>query len=328
MLIQAFEPIRDDLARMEETIANRSICGVDIADAITRHMMQNSGKRIRPAIFLLAAHTLNGIYDQRHLNLIEIAAAIELVHTASLLHDDVVDRARIRRGMPTANAQWGDKAGVLAGDFLWCAASEIIVRTKDHRLTSAIIEGVRKMTEGEILELAFRNNISIDEKTCLGILEAKTASLFSTAARLGAIVSGLSEDHERSLLEYGRCVGMAFQLTDDALDYSASRAALGKEPKADLITKTPTYPLVSALSRASSEQASIIGHALNSQSLDPQTLRDVSAIVDRCGGLELSLNLAKQYSSQAKEYLKEFEPCVEIDSLKVIADYAASRTEN
>ncbi|MFH1830263.1 MAG: polyprenyl synthetase family protein [Pseudomonadota bacterium] len=325
MLTHAFEPIRNDLFRMEEAIANRSICGVDMADAIVRHMMKNAGKRIRPAIFLLAARASQPATDELDHNIIDIAAAVELIHTASLLHDDVVDSSNLRRGAITANAKWGDEACVLAGDFLWCVASEIIVRIKNHKLTSAVIEGVRHMTEGQIMEVACRNSTCIDENTCLKIIEAKTASLFSTASRLGAIVSEKNSSHEQSLSEYGRCVGIAFQLADDALDYVASTEALGKKPKSDLITKTPTYPLISALNNATAEDAWVIEQALKSDSLDEQTLSDVCNIVKKCSGITLTLTLAKYYSAKAKEHLCEFEPCAEIDSLKAIADYASSR---
>lgn len=322
MLETALEPVRTLLDLSWETISREASSGIAMADEAFLHTALSGGKRIRPALFLLSAK-VSGAGDQCAEHLASTAAAIELIHTASLMHDDVVDGATLRRGESSANHIWGDGVSVLTGDFLWSVASRLILRAGNQRLIESMIESVRRITLGEMLELELRWNCDTDEKKCLEVIEGKTASLFSAAARAGAIIAGAGESEEEALADYGRLVGVAYQLADDALDYTSSSRSLGKVPGADLASGTPTCPFVSALGRASSDEARILRDALVSK--NGTGLDDVLPIIRRLGGIDRTMALAKECSRNAKEALSRLPASPEKASLVYLADFAAKR---
>ena len=321
MFDSALDPIRAQLALSEEAMIAETRSGIEMADRAASYLSGNGGKRIRPAIFLLSSRVVNGI-DRSDSELARVAAAIELMHTASIMHDDVVDGADVRRGRASANSVWGEKASVLTGDFLWSVASAMIADFGNLKLVAAMSECVKETTLGEILELSCRGMGEVDEETCLRIARGKTASLFSAAARSGAIVAD-SFDGEQALADYGRLLGMAYQLMDDALDYASSRENLGKRPGTDLSTGTPTYPFVAALSRASPDEAGVMNDALRSP--DGAGLKEVIAMIERLGGIGTTVELAKEYSERAKDSLKRFPTSEAKDSLLTLADFASNR---
>ncbi len=216
MLEDIISPVAAQLAMMEKIMASKSACGLSAIDGVMRHISAGGGKRMRPALFLLAARAIqNGGPPKSSEEMASIAAAIELVHTASLLHDDVVDESAERRGLPSANASFGIRTSVLAGDLLWCIASAIIVGTKNCRLIEALVEAARETTIGEMME----DSLDIDRDSYIKIIDGKTASLFAASGRAAAILAASDEPVEEALASYGRSLGIAFQLADDVADY-------------------------------------------------------------------------------------------------------------
>lgn len=323
MIAEALDLVRDEIALAEEVIRVEAHSGIDLADAAISQLASNGGKRIRPAVFLLCAKVAGGEGVPAD-ELARIAAVIELIHTASLMHDDVIDGSRMRRGMPSTRSVWGDKASVLAGDYLWSVASKIIVGTGNGRLTEAIIDCVKRTTVGEMLELANNGNADMDEETCLRIIDGKTTSLFETAARAGAIVAGAGDAEEVALADYGRELGRAYQLMDDALDYSSNETILGKTPGSDLASGTPTYPLVAALGRACGDDLHLLRKALASP--NGIGLSDVLPVIERAEGIDRTVRLATDYSEKAKERLAHLPTSPAKNSLIELADFASSRT--
>lgn len=322
MFDSSLDPIRQLLSLTEKEMLRETRSGVEMADKAASYLSGNGGKRIRPAIFLLSSRIVTGA-ARPDAELIRTAAAIELMHTASLMHDDVVDGADMRRGRASANSVWGEKASVLTGDFLWSVASGLIAESGNLKLVAAMSDCVKETTLGEILELSCANRYEVDEETCLRIIDGKTAALFSAAARGGAIASGSPDREERALSNYGRSLGTAYQLMDDALDCSSDRGKLGKRPCTDLSTGTPTYPFVAALRRASPAEADALRDALGSRDID--ALKEASAMMERLGGIEATIELARKHSEMARESLGRFLDSPEKESLLDLADFAANR---
>jgi len=322
MFDSALNPIRPLLKLAEQAMISETRSGIEMADRAASYLSGNGGKRIRPAVFLLSSKMVSGP-ARPDAELARIAAAIELMHTASLMHDDVVDGAETRRGRASTNNVWGEKASVLAGDFLWSVASCLIAESGNMRLVSAMSECVRETTLGEILELSCSGRHCADEDLCLRIIGGKTAALFAAAARAGAIVSGSPTSEESALSDYGRYLGTAYQLMDDALDCSSEGNILGKAPGTDLATGTPTYPLVAALRRAGAHESKALCRALGSA--DGAEITDALSMIGRLGGVEAAVNLAGQYSAKAKESLEAFPPSPFKDSLVRLSDFASDR---
>lgn len=222
--------VQNELIQMDEIIARKSASGIKIADKAMAHVIEGESKRIRPAIFLLSAMACAGKSENKEQNnMPEIAAAIEMIHTASLLHDDVVDEEKTRRGRASANAAFGNDVSVLTGDFLWCTASKIIVSSKIPRLIDAVVDAVRATAVGALMELEDIGSLSEADRRrqYLQMIDGKTASLFELAARAGAIITNAEKDLESALAQYGREAGMAFQLADDAMDKSREIDCIG-----------------------------------------------------------------------------------------------------
>lgn len=324
MLGQICVPIQGDLKRVEEVLASELVSGIDKVDALVRHVMDSGGKRIRPAVFLLAAAVAGAGRDDR---LPRLAAAMEMVHTASILHDDVVDDAPARRGRISARARWGNQMSVLVGDFLWCRASGIIMDYGSQRLIDAVSGAVEATTMGELLEIARQSDTSIDIGTYMEIVKGKTAALFSVAARAGAIVAGVGKPFESALSQFGDRLGQAFQLTDDVLDYVADEGHFGKRVGTDLREGKITYPLIVALGKATTDEARAVKGALIAGHSSPGLLGEVASIIDRYGGVEAARRLACELAQGSKECLSAFRPSMERDALIGLADYVVDRKE-
>jgi octaprenyl-diphosphate synthase len=320
MFDRALDPIRNILSRAEELMLRETRCGVEMADEAASYLSGNGGKRIRPAIFLLSAMIASGA-PRSDAELARTAASIELMHTASLMHDDVVDGAHMRRGRASANSIWGEKASVLTGDFLWSVASGMIADSGNLKLVASMSECVRETTLGEILELSCAGRHDVGGETCLRIVDGKTASLFSAAARAGAIVTDSQEGEETALADYGRHLGTAYQLMDDALDYSSDEEGFGKRPGTDLATGTPTYPFVAALEGAGADESKVLEEAFGAGAPS----RDALSIVERLGGITRTIELARKHSEMAKEALYAFPDSTEKNSLMNLADFASNR---
>lgn len=323
MLERVCIPIQEGLAEVEKALLAELVSRIDIINSVTRYVIGNGGKRIRPAVFLLAAR----VAGASGVHLPKLAAAIEMLHTASLLHDDVVDDAAIRRGMPSARAKWGNQVSVLVGDFLLSSASRILVESGNTRLLGAAAAAIGATTEGELLEIAHQNDVGTDAATYRQIIQGKTAALFGLAAKAPAIDVGLAPQYEDALEAFGFELGQAFQLTDDALDYVADEEKFGKAAGTDLREGKLTYPLIVALSVCTPAERSTVRNALVAGRASCEHFRDVSDIIERYGGIGETRRLARELSVQAKERLVVFKPSIEREALMMLAEYAVDRKE-
>jgi octaprenyl-diphosphate synthase len=323
MLDQICIPIKSQLEEIEAVITKHVVSSVPLATEVSRYTTEGGGKRVRPAVFLLSARLCGAPGS----SLPEIAAAVELVHTASLLHDDVVDDALMRRGKQSARAKWGNQISVLVGDFLWCCSSSLLLEHAPDRLYQIVSRAVTDTTEGELLEITRQNDSALDREIYLNIIASKTAALFAASAQSGAVVAGMPRDFEMSLKDYGFNLGMAFQLTDDVLDYTCGEKTLGKTPGADLKEGKLTLPLIAALESASMEEVRLIRSAIIGGNLSEGQLVEIFSVVKERGGITTTMNLARSYAEKAKSHLSTFKPSIEREALASLADYVVERNE-
>lgn len=323
MLDRVCIPIQEGLSRVDEVLQKDLVSGIDTLDSVLRYVTKNGGKRIRPALLLLSARVAGAALDRMP----RLAAAVEMFHTATLLHDDVIDDAAVRRGQPSARAKWGNQVSVLVGDFLLARASRLFVDHGNLRILSAVAQAIGETTEGELLEIAHQNDAATGAETYLRIIRGKTAALFALAAKSPAIDAGLAPSYEEALAGFGLEVGQAFQLADDALDYVADEERFGKAAGTDLREGKLTYPLIVALSKATQGDRAAIRNALVAGRAAPGEFRDISAIIDRYGGIDATWALARDFSLRAKGRLEAFKPSIERDALVMLADYAVDRRE-
>ncbi|MCX7087184.1 MAG: polyprenyl synthetase family protein [Methylococcales bacterium] len=243
---------------VDQLILNELSSDVILINQIGHYIISNGGKRLRPMLLLLAAKALGNVSN----NHLILAAVIEFIHTATLLHDDVVDESLLRRGNESANAVWGNAASVLVGDYLYSSAFEMMVRTNNMRVMEILSKTTTAIAEGEVLQLLNCNNPETTEAQYLEVISRKTAILFSAATRLAAVLSGTDQAMEDSLANYGQHLGIAFQLIDDALDYKSTQEELGKNLGDDLAEGKPTLPLIYAIQQSSKEDAEIVINAI------------------------------------------------------------------
>ena len=308
-----------DMAAVDRRIRQRLDSDVPLINELGTYIIAGGGKRLRPALSLLAARALD--YDAgRH---VEVAAIIELVHTATLLHDDVVDESRMRRGRETANALWGNEASVLVGDFLYSRAFQMMVELSDLRVLEILAGATNVIAEGEVMQLVNCNDPDVSEARYLDTIRYKTAKLFEAAAQLGVVVAGGSTAQEQALAAYGRHLGTAFQLVDDALDYQADSAELGTNLGDDLAEGKPTLPLLYAMWKGTPEQSSLIRHAIEQGGREH--LASITAAIESTGAIQYTLALAERETSEAQAALAAIPPSEYRKVLHDIADFAVHR---
>lgn len=284
------------------------------------YIVSNGGKRLRPMLLLLAAKALGEI-DQNHLML---AAVIEFIHTATLLHDDVVDESDLRRGQQSANAVWGNAASVLVGDYLYSSAFEMMVRTNIMRVMEILSKTTTAIAEGEVLQLLNCNNPETTEEKYLEVISRKTAILFSAATRLAAVVSNTSAEVEEKLSQYGQHLGVAFQLIDDALDYKATKEELGKNLGDDLAEGKPTLPLIYAIKNSSPSEANVIINAIKNG--NREAFNDVYAIVKSSKAIEYTEQRANEEAQKAMAALEILPESEFKQALLALASFSVQRS--
>ena len=272
--------ITDDMREVDQVIAQRLTSSVPLVAQISQYIIAAGGKRLRPALLLLICGALG--YRGHHR--FSLAAVVELIHTATLLHDDVVDASTLRRGRATANQAFGNPASVLVGDFLHTRSFQMMVETGNMRVMEVLSEATNVIAEGEVLQLMNMHDASLDEAGYLQVIRSKTAKLFEASARLGAILAESPPEIEDTCATYGQALGTAFQIIDDVLDYDGKASEMGKNLGDDLREGKSTLPLIVAMQRGNPEQASIVRHAIEEGSTD--RLNDVVAIVQSTGALE------------------------------------------
>jgi octaprenyl-diphosphate synthase len=317
-----FDLIRDDLALVEQEIAAQNSAAIEPVCEISSYLREGGGKRLRPALLLLAA----GASGYRGKSAIRLGAVVEMIHSATLIHDDVIDGANTRRGRPSANARWGNHMSVLAGDWLYMQSFEMALRERKFAVLDILIDLTQNMVEGELLQLTRLGQMDLNEAEATELAYRKTACLFSGCSRLGAVLGEQPKDMEDALAEYGRNAGLAFQLVDDLLDFTASPEKLGKPVLSDLKEGKVTLPLIFALQAQADGHAHSDSHAADTdgngvthangngrrlvskvlEERDFQSVRpeEITKLVRETGALDRAAKLATEYVRRAKASLE------------------------
>lgn len=316
---QLYNLIRSDLEAVDAVIRQRLHSDVVLVRQVAEYIVQSGGKRLRPALVLLSAGAL-GYHGTHHH---ELSAVIEFIHTATLLHDDVVDASDLRRGRETANAMFGNSASVLVGDFLYSRAFQMMVAVNDMRIMRVLSDATNLIAEGEVLQLMNCHDANVDEASYLQVIRYKTAKLFEAATQLGAIIGGATVAIEQAMATYGIHLGTAFQLIDDVLDYSGDELETGKHLGDDLAEGKPTLPLIFVLQNGTAEQAACVRQAIEGGGRD--ALPEVLAAIRATGALEYAKQKAKAESERAALALKRLPPSQYKDSLLELALFAVAR---
>jgi octaprenyl-diphosphate synthase len=312
--------IKDELTAVDSLIADQLSSEVLLINQIGKYIVSSGGKRLRPILLLLAAKALN--YQGQHN--ITLAAVIEFIHTATLLHDDVVDDSSLRRGQNTVNSLWGNAASVLVGDFLYSRSFELMVGVKDFRVMEILSNTTTSIAEGEVLQLLNCNDPTTTEDKYLKVISRKTAILFSAATQLAAVISRESDEFEQGLKSYGLHLGIAFQLIDDALDYSANPEDLGKNIGDDLAEGKPTLPLIYAMEHSNDKDASILRESIKEG--DRSQLDVVTAIIESTNAIAYTNRRASEEADKAIASIQRLSPSPFKDALVSLAKFSVSRS--
>jgi octaprenyl-diphosphate synthase len=333
-----FSRLGPTLDLVERTLRDQLTGETNLIVSLGGHVLSSGGKRLRPALLLLTAE-LCGYTGPRR---VQVAAAIELLHTATLLHDDVVDCSELRRGRPSANSIWGNRRAVLAGDFFYARASNMIIEDGSLEILERFAETIRLMAEGELLQLEFSFDVAATEAQYYRVIDRKSAALLRAACEAGAILGGVTRAERRSLSEFGRELGLAFQLRDDALDYESAAETLGKPRYADLVEGKVTLPLLLTLKRCAGGEreriAGVLKRARQASAEEPTVseaeaanpicdddLAVVAELVSRYRGVVDTARRADQHVSRARDAIAAFPDCAARQALLAAAEYAAAR---
>ena len=285
--------IADDMRGVDRIIAQRLASDVPLVGQVSQYIISAGGKRLRPALLLLSCGALGYGGTQHH----NLAAVVEFIHTATLLHDDVVDDSALRRGNATANERFGNPASVLVGDFLYSRAFQMMVDAQDMRIMEVLADATNVIAEGEVLQLMNMHNADLDEAGYLQVIRSKTAKLFEASARCGAILAGATAPQEQACADYGQALGTAFQVIDDVLDYSGDAALMGKSLGDDLREGKSTLPLIAAMQRGTPDQRTLIRGAIEHGRVDQ--LDQILAVVKSTGALEVTRQAAALEADRA-----------------------------
>lgn len=304
---------------VDKLIVNELSSDVLLINQMSHYIIGSGGKRLRPMLLLLAAKALGKVND----NHLVLAAVIEFIHTATLLHDDVVDESDLRRGKDSANAVWGNAASVLVGDYLYSSAFEMMVRTNNMRVMEILSKTTTAIAEGEVLQLLNCNNPDTTEEKYLEVIARKTAILFSAATRLSAVLADSDKETEEALAIYGQQLGVAFQLIDDALDYKATTEDLGKNLGDDLAEGKPTLPLIYAIENGTEDQAKVIINAIKNGSRD--AFNEVYDIVISTNAITYTEKCADHAAQKAIDALSCLEDTEYKEALILLAKFSVQR---
>jgi octaprenyl-diphosphate synthase len=335
-----FDLVREDLVLVEREIASQNRAAIKPVSEISSYLCAGGGKRLRPALLLLAA----GASGYRGESAIRLGAVVEMIHSATLIHDDVIDGANTRRGRPSANARWGNHMSVLAGDWLYMQSFEMALRERNFAILDILIDLTQNMVEGELLQLTRLGRIDLNEVEATELAYRKTACLFSGCSRLGAVLGQQSKAAEEALAEYGRNAGLAFQLVDDLLDFTASPEKLGKPVLSDLKEGKVTLPLIFALEAVSpnvlandgdgaghlpahsnGDGRRLVAKVLEERDFQSVRPEQITKLVKETGALERAGKLAREYVSRAKESLGELPDTEYRRALLAVPDFILDR---
>lgn len=315
--------IGDDLKNVELQFRKDLQSDVPLIRKVGEYVLSSGGKRIRPALLLLSAK-LCGYQGDRH---VPLASVIEFIHTATLLHDDVVDNANLRRGLASANTLWGNEASVLVGDFLFSKSFSLMVADGDLQVLKVLSAATTIIAEGEVLQLISTSDMDLTEERYIEVVKCKTAILLSAACQAGAILGKATPEQETALRDFGMSLGIAFQLMDDTLDYVASEAQFGKSIGHDLEEGKITLPLIHTLKRCTPAERERIGEIVDKELLDKCDFQTVFDLVHTYGGIDYTVKRARDYIDQAKTLLGAFAPSSHRNALMSLSDYVVTRVK-
>lgn len=315
-----YEPVAQELEGVEEILRTETHSDHPFIDRLSKHGFRLGGKRLRPALVLLSAQACGRIGSEHLL----LGAAMELIHTATLIHDDVLDDAVLRRHLETVNALWDNETSVLLGDYLFARSIHLVSSLDSTFACRAIGDATQVMCEGELRQVEFRGHFDLDEDGYLQIIEAKTAALCACCCRVGAHFAGAAPDAEESLARFGRCLGIAFQITDDILDVTGDESVAGKSLGTDLVKKKPTLPLIHVLQRAGHERGSVIALLSGAGNHPRETLRPW---FQRYDAIAYAREKARSYADQAKQELCLLPSSRAREMLVQIADFIVNRKQ-
>lgn len=318
---EIFDLIADDLQHVEKEIGLESIAAVDVVTAIGQYLHSSGGKRLRPALLLLASKLAGGGGQSA----IRLAAVVEIIHGATLVHDDVIDEAQTRRGRPSTNVQWGNHTSVLAGDWLYMQAFQIALRERSFAILDLLIGLTQMMVEGELIQLERIGRINVTEADCMELVDRKTAGLFSVCARLGALAAGANSTTEAKLGEYAWNVGMAFQLVDDVLDFTSREKTLGKPVGNDLREGKVTLPLVYALEQATAAERAQVQTILRERSYDRAPFRNILDMIEKYRGFDRVRERTLGFTERARGIICEFPESAYQRALYAVTELVAER---
>jgi octaprenyl-diphosphate synthase len=318
---EIYKLIESGMVQVEEELAHQSSSGIQLIDSIGQYICKSGGKRVRPAILLLGARMCgyDGPIGPR------LGAVVELIHSATLVHDDIIDDAKVRRGRASVNAQWGNEITVLMGDWLYMTSFRLALGERHFKVLDILIEVTRKMIEGELIQLTFNGNLDITEEQHLEISIRKTAFLFSACSQLGAVLGDAGEEKEELLRLYGLNVGLAFQLVDDVLDLTSDESTLGKPVGSDLKEGKLTLPLIYLMRDGEPQHRELVRSALRDNNLSEEVTKEIFRLVRHYRTADRVLEKAHGYAQRARDCLKDFLPCDARDALMSIPDYIVER---
>jgi octaprenyl-diphosphate synthase len=322
-MLAAVVLVGEDLKKVEAQFKKDLESDVYLIRKVGEYVLASGGKRIRPTLLLLSAH-LCGYQGDRH---VPLASVIEFIHTATLLHDDVVDSATLRRGNASANEVWGNEASVLVGDFLFSKSFSLMVDAGDLRILKVISDATTVIAEGEVLQLLCTSDLEMTQERYIDVVKSKTAVLLSAACQAGAILGKTPEDQELALRDYGMDLGIAFQLMDDTLDYTASEEQFGKEIGHDLEEGKITLPLIHTLRNCTDEERDTVAAVVEKDELAPGDFEAVFTLVHRYGGIQYTTRVAEEHVARCKSYLDVFPDSPAKQALVELADYVVTRKQ-
>lgn len=312
--------VADDMRAVDRLIEERLHSDVVLVNQVAQYLIHSGGKRLRPMLVLLGA----GAFGYRGPQRIELAAIIEFIHTATLLHDDVVDASTMRRGQETANAVWGNEASVLVGDFLYSRAFQMMVSVDSMRVMAILADATNVIAEGEVLQLLNCHNPETSEDEYLRVIRSKTAKLFEAGARLGAVLGKAAEHQEHAMTHFGMHLGTAYQLVDDALDYFGSAEQIGKSVGDDLAEGKPTLPLIRALKSGRTDHAALVRNAIENGGRE--NIAAVIAAVESTEAIAYTARAARAEADLALRALEDIPPSPYREALQALAEFAVSRS--